>query len=71
MARRATQDQIRLTGIEAAPSQVWGAIRIVPLLRRSARGDLRLARRVYRQDFTMVSVGGGSRLEWLIASPTM
>lgn len=59
MARRSTQDQIRLTGIEAAPSQVWGAIRIVPLLRRSARGDLRLARRVYRQDFTMVSIGGG------------
>jgi hypothetical protein len=57
--RRQTLNEVRLTGIEAAPSQVWGAIRLVPLLRESSPGDLRLARRIYRQDFTMVSVGGG------------
>ncbi|KAI9133994.1 ARPP-2 domain-containing protein [Acaryochloris sp. CCMEE 5410] len=47
---------LSLKGIEIAPSQVWGAIRIVPLLRRNVRGDLRLAKRDYNEDLTVVSL---------------
>ncbi|KST65048.1 ARPP-2 domain-containing protein [Mastigocoleus testarum] len=47
---------ISLQGLEIAPSQVWGSIRIVPLLRHQVRGDLRLFRRSYDDDLTIVSV---------------
>jgi hypothetical protein len=47
---------ISLQGLEIAPSQVRGAIRIVPLLRRKVRGDLRLQRRSYSEDLTIVSL---------------
>lgn len=47
---------ISLQGLEIAPSQVWGAVRIVPLLRHRVRGDLRLFRRSYDEDLTFVSV---------------
>jgi hypothetical protein len=33
--------------LEIAPSQIWGAIRLVPLLRKDFREDLRLAKRSY------------------------
>lgn len=49
---------ISLQGLEIAPSQVWGAIRIVPLLRRQVRGDLRLLRRAYNEDVAVVSLEG-------------
>jgi hypothetical protein len=49
---------ISLKGLEIAPSQVWGAIRIVPLLRRQVRGDLRLWKRDYNEDLTIVSLEG-------------
>lgn len=49
---------LSLKGIEIAPSQVWGGIRIVPLLRRNIRGDLRLAKRDYDNDLTIVSLQG-------------
>ena len=35
--------RLELTGLELAPAQVFGALRLVPLLRRAAPGDLRLA----------------------------
>lgn len=47
---------LSLKGLEIAPSQVWGAVRIVPLLRRHVRGDLRLLRRSYKEDITIVSL---------------
>ena len=47
---------ISLKGLEIAPSQVWGAVRIVPLLRHQVRGDLRLLRRSYDEDLTVVSL---------------
>jgi len=34
-----------LKGLEMAPSQVWGSVRLVPLLRHTILGDLRLSRR--------------------------
>ncbi|BDI31695.1 hypothetical protein CCAX7_37460 [Capsulimonas corticalis] len=49
---------ISLDGLEIAPSQVRGAMRLVPLLRRGAPGDLRLARRNYRDDLTIVATKG-------------
>jgi hypothetical protein len=49
---------ISLKGLEIAPSQIRGAVRIVPLLRREVRGDLRLVRRGYQEDVTVVSLDG-------------
>lgn len=45
---------ISLQGLEIAPSQVWGSIGIVPLLRHKVRGDLRLFRRSYDDDLTFI-----------------
>jgi hypothetical protein len=49
---------ISLKGLEIAPSQVWGSVRIVPLLRRHLRNDLRLFKRKYDEDLTIVSLEG-------------
>ena len=46
---------ISLKGLEIAPSQVRGAVRIVPLLRRNIRSDLRLMKRSYDEDLNVVS----------------
>ncbi|MCA9524175.1 MAG: hypothetical protein KC609_24575 [Myxococcales bacterium] len=51
-------ERLDLQGLELAPSQVWGAVRIVPLLRRGAPGDLRLAKRSYAEDWTLVRLDG-------------
>jgi len=51
-------ENIALQGLEIAPSQVWGAIRIVPLIRQNVRYDLRLSRRNYDSDITVVSLEG-------------
>lgn len=50
---------ISLRGLELAPSQVCGAIRLVPLLRHNARSDLRLAQHRYGEDLTIVALNGG------------
>ena len=47
---------ISLKGLEIAPSQIRGAVRIVPLLRHNIRDDLRLLKRSYDEDLTVVSV---------------
>ncbi len=47
---------ISLKGLDIAPSQVRGAVRIVPLLRRNVRSDLRLLKRSYDEDLTVVSL---------------
>ena len=47
---------LTLTGLQAAPSQVWGGIRLVPLLRAQGLEDLRLSGRVYLDDCGIVSV---------------
>jgi hypothetical protein len=38
---------IALEDLELAPSQTWGAVRLVPLIRRNFREDLRLTKRGY------------------------
>jgi hypothetical protein len=40
-------ETIALHNIEIAPSQIWGSIRLVPLLRKDFRTDLRLTKRSY------------------------
>ncbi|RUT08562.1 hypothetical protein DSM106972_017300 [Dulcicalothrix desertica PCC 7102] len=45
-----------LKGLEVAPSQICGSIRIVPLIRRKIRGDLRLQRRNYDAKYSIVSL---------------
>ena len=51
-------ETLTLNGLEIAPSQVRGMVRLVPLLRRDAPGDLRLARRAYKDDVAVVSLDG-------------
>ncbi|MGO4424025.1 hypothetical protein AB4Z54_36375, partial [Streptomyces sp. MCAF7] len=47
---------MELTGLTALPSQVWGAIRLVPLVRDEPITDLRLDDRLYGDDFAAVAV---------------
>lgn len=54
---------IDLTGLEIAPSQVFGSVRLVPLLREGPGGDLRLAPRRYREDTTIVALTGNRLAE--------
>ncbi|KFA90537.1 ARPP-2 domain-containing protein [Archangium violaceum] len=56
---RTEMKHILPTGLRLAPSQVWGSIRLVPVLRDEVRGDLRFARRTYNDDLTIVSLKGG------------
>jgi hypothetical protein len=41
---------ISLQGLEIAPSQRWGAVRLVPLIRRQSRQDLTLTKRSYQEN---------------------
>lgn len=52
---------LMLRGLRLAPSQVWGSIRLVPVLRDEVRGDLRFTRRTYKDDLTVVPVKDGPR----------
>ncbi|MDX6740047.1 ARPP-2 domain-containing protein [Actinocorallia sp. A-T 12471] len=47
---------LALTGLRTAPSQVWGGVRLVPLIRDAPIADLRLHPRVY-DAFGIVEVG--------------
>ncbi|MEU5640706.1 ARPP-2 domain-containing protein [Streptomyces milbemycinicus] len=47
---------VALTGLTALPSQVWGAIRLVPLVREEPITDIRLDDRLYGDDFAAVAV---------------
>ena len=56
-------DRIDLTarGLSLAPSQVLGGVRLVPVLRRDVRADLRLGKRSYGDDAMIVSLDGEPR----------
>lgn len=59
MSKRGTLlESLQLQGLELAPSQVWGSVRIVPVLRPDAPGDLRLTRRDYDADLGIVALAG-------------
>ncbi|MFG2141329.1 hypothetical protein [Streptomyces sp. NPDC048650] len=49
-----------LDGLRTGPAQVWGAVRLVPLLRAEPVADLRLHREVHDAGVTTVSAGGRS-----------
>ncbi|APR80108.1 Hypothetical protein A7982_05455 [Minicystis rosea] len=51
-------DKLDLHGLDLAPAQVFGNVRLVPLLRRTVREDLRLARRRYDEPIGVVSLKG-------------
>jgi hypothetical protein len=50
--------RLDLAGLDAAPPQVLGNVRLVPLLRREVRPDLRLARRTYEEPLGVVGLDG-------------
>jgi hypothetical protein len=61
MARRLpVLENLTFKGLTAAPSQVCGSIRLVPLLREQVRDDLRLALQRYHEDLMWVGLGDGS-----------
>ena len=49
---------LSLQGLDLAPPQTFGNVRLVPLLRREVRADLRLARRRYDEPIGVVSRDG-------------
>ncbi|MEZ4361538.1 MAG: hypothetical protein R3B48_15230 [Kofleriaceae bacterium] len=57
-AKQPLLSEVALRGLELAPSQVWGGVRLVPLLRREIRDDLRLTKRSYDEAVTVVSRDG-------------
>lgn len=57
MSRKsALLSDLSLQGLALAPPQVCGSIRLIPVLRHQIRNDLRLFRRNYRDDLTIVDV---------------
>jgi len=50
-------EAVTLAGLTLAPSQVSGSIRLVPVLRPGAPGDLRIARRQYDEELAGVGAG--------------
>lgn len=50
--------KIELTGLGIAPSQVWGGVRLVPLLKHEIKEDIRLAKISYRENMGVVSLNG-------------
>jgi hypothetical protein len=53
-----TQTRLDLRGLTLAPAQVLGSVRLVPLLRTSIPGDLRLTQRRYDEYVGVVSLDG-------------
>lgn len=51
-------ERLGLQGLALAPSQAWSSVRLVPLIRAGAPGDLRLAKRTYRESAMVVSLDG-------------
>ncbi|MFB6889070.1 hypothetical protein ACFCX4_07115 [Kitasatospora sp. NPDC056327] len=49
--------RLDLTGLEARPAQVWGGVRLVPLVRGEPIGDLRLHQELYEAEYAAVPVG--------------
>lgn len=50
----------RLDGLETRPAQVWGGVRLVPLVRDEPVPGLRLHRKVYEDPVPFVDVGDGT-----------
>jgi len=55
--KAALPERLDLDGLEVGPSQIWGAVRLVPLLRAEPITDLRLHARLYGDELSVVDVG--------------
>lgn len=53
-------ETVSLRGLNLAPPQVLGGVRLVPLLRDHAPGDLRLAQRKYDEDVAEIQLGSNT-----------
>ncbi len=57
LSRSLTSDHLELKGLRAASSQVWGSVRLVPLIREHVREDFRIAKHLFpestRRDVTV------------------
>jgi len=51
-----TNGRLDLTGLTARPAQVWGGVRLVPLVREEPIADLRLHQELYEEEFSSVPV---------------
>ena len=60
--KHATSSKFRFDGLSFAPSQVWGSVRLIPLIRNTPIEDLRISKREYEADFSMVKSGRGAYL---------
>lgn len=58
MSRLPLPTSVPLKGVALGPSQILGGIRLVPVLRDRAPGDLRLGLRPYDDDLAVVSLDG-------------
>ncbi|AGC45958.1 hypothetical protein MYSTI_04666 [Myxococcus stipitatus DSM 14675] len=56
MSRARLIQRLELQGLRLAPSQVWGQVRLVPVLRDEVRGDLRFAQRNYGDALSEVTL---------------
>ncbi|HEU5025890.1 MAG TPA: hypothetical protein VFV01_13305 [Spirillospora sp.] len=50
----------KLEGLETRPAQVWGSVRLVPLVRDEPVPHLRLHRKAYEEPVSVVDVGDGT-----------
>ncbi|TDD30564.1 hypothetical protein E1287_28970 [Actinomadura sp. KC06] len=48
-----------ISGLETRPAQVWGSVRLVPLVRDEPVPYLRMHRRIYQEPVSVVESGGG------------
>ncbi|SNS67071.1 ARPP-2 domain-containing protein [Actinomadura mexicana] len=56
---------ITLDGLETRPAQVWGSIRLVPLVRDEPVPHLRLHRKVFEEPVTVVDVGDAAYVSFV------
>ncbi|MFB7469584.1 hypothetical protein [Kitasatospora sp. NPDC056184] len=49
--------RLDLTGLDTRPAQVWGGVRLVPLVRPEPIADLRLHQELYEEEYAAVPVG--------------
>jgi hypothetical protein len=56
---------IRLDGLETRPAQVWGSVRLVPLVRREPVPYLRLHRKAYEEPVSVVDVGDAAYVSFV------
>lgn len=51
-------ERLELQGLALAASQAWNGVRLVPVIRTGAPGDLRLAKRKYNESMMIVGLDG-------------